>query len=218
MKQYINFRLNSKGVINGSINVDNSRSNGKPKDINLNQGVGANSKSVIRGSLNSLASRGVGKEKYEGSFKIVDNGKDPLPIGNSNNCVTEGSVHYVGPDPEGFRSRCKVTGGFVASTPSELPLKYAQDLLFRVKWCCHQYLFVQSHVSDNDPNIIEKEKNKVLKGQVKPVIKSAPGWNQELASDSEAIIKAEREDFAEIKELQRESVKILHDNKEVKDE
>ncbi|KAG9291947.1 hypothetical protein G9A89_004885 [Geosiphon pyriformis] len=105
--------LNSKGLINGSINVDNSRSNGKPKDINLNQNVGANSESVIRGSLNSLASRGVGKEKYEGSFKIVDNGKDPLPIGNSNNCVIEGSVHYVGPDPEGFRSRCKVTGGFV---------------------------------------------------------------------------------------------------------
>ena len=43
-------------------------------------------------------------------------------------------------------------------------------------------------MSDNDPKILEKEKKKTLQGQVKTVIDHAPGWNEKLASESEAIV------------------------------
>jgi len=46
-------------------------------------------------------------------------------------------------------------------------------------------------------------------GKVKHVLKSAPGWNELLASDSEAVIKADREPPSSIKDLQNESIKTL---------
>ncbi|CAI2174735.1 19359_t:CDS:2 [Funneliformis geosporum] len=46
-----------------------------------------------------------------------------------------------------------------------------------------------SHVSDNDPVILDREKKRVLNGNVKSLLKSAPGWNEMLASDSEAMVQ-----------------------------
>ena len=51
-----------------------------------------------------------------------------------------------------------------------------------------------SHVSDNDPAIVQAELRRSLEGQHVPSrIPSAPHWSERLASDSEAVVKAERE-------------------------
>eukprot|EP00891_Asterochloris_glomerata_P001943 jgi/Astpho2/1943/Aster-x0089 len=50
-----------------------------------------------------------------------------------------------------------------------------------------------SHASDNDPEVLEAEKRKNLSGQTKSSMPGhAPGWNERLASDSEAAVKAEK--------------------------
>jgi hypothetical protein len=82
-----------------------------------------------------------------------------------------------------------------------------------------------SHVSDNDPDTLAREKTKALEGHTPTVIPGAPGWNEKLASDSEAVVKAERaaadgstdgtEPGADISEdvhiLQEHTVKVLHE-------
>ncbi|CAG8557387.1 277_t:CDS:2 [Ambispora gerdemannii] len=75
-----------------------------------------------------------------------------------------------------------------------------------------------SHVSNNDPKILEEEEEKLSKGKVKSKIITAPGWNEVLASESEAIVKAERggNDIS-VKELQHHTIKILHDEKDYSD-
>ncbi|KAG9307818.1 hypothetical protein G9A89_023383 [Geosiphon pyriformis] len=62
----------------------------------------------------------------------------------------------------------------------------------------------------NEKITIEKER--VIKGEVKSRIGSAPGWSEILASESEAMIKADRHpiDHTSIEQLQRESAKVLH--------
>lgn len=63
-----------------------------------------------------------------------------------------------------------------------------------------------SHASDNDPEVLEKEKQRNLKGEVKSSIPNAHGWNEKLASDSEAAVKAERHaDGKSIEELQAQT-------------
>ncbi|CAG8644018.1 5196_t:CDS:2, partial [Cetraspora pellucida] len=72
-----------------------------------------------------------------------------------------------------------------------------------------------SNASDNDPFVIDKEKRRLLRGKVVGSLKHAPGWNEKLATDSEAMVKAEREpDSSSIDELQRETLAYLttHDN------
>lgn len=49
-----------------------------------------------------------------------------------------------------------------------------------------------SHVSDNDPDVLERQKQRNLQGKAPTTVPNAPGWNEELASDSEAIVKAEQ--------------------------
>ncbi|CAG8593079.1 11115_t:CDS:2 [Dentiscutata heterogama] len=84
--------------------------------------------------------------------------------------------------------------------------------------------FVNSNASDNDPLIIEREKQRLLKGKVVGNVKHAPGWNERLASDSEAMIKAEREpDSSSMDDLQRETLSYLktyntHDMNETPDD
>ncbi|CAG8540542.1 5746_t:CDS:2 [Cetraspora pellucida] len=75
--------------------------------------------------------------------------------------------------------------------------------------------YSRCNVSDNDPFVIDKEKRRLLRGKVVGPFKHAPGWNEKLASDSEAMVKAEREpDSTSIDELQRETLTYLttHDN------
>ncbi|WVR05104.1 hypothetical protein IAU60_002116 [Kwoniella sp. DSM 27419] len=52
-----------------------------------------------------------------------------------------------------------------------------------------------SSVHNNDPEILEKEKRKNLSGQQHdsaPHKEHAPGWNEHLASDAEANVKADQ--------------------------
>ncbi|CEL55743.1 hypothetical protein RSOLAG1IB_01755 [Rhizoctonia solani AG-1 IB] len=44
----------------------------------------------------------------------------------------------------------------------------------------------------NDPDVLEKEKYKNLRGEQHSPHSNAPGWNEALASDSEAHIKADK--------------------------
>ncbi|CAG8539431.1 9320_t:CDS:2, partial [Acaulospora morrowiae] len=82
---------------------------------------------------------------------------------------------------------------------------------------------------ENDPEDIDHEKKRLLKGvvpetgNIKGHIKHAPGWNANLASESEAVnfqkIKAEREpNPPTMDHLQRETISYLHDLHEHHDE
>ncbi|KAJ3090165.1 hypothetical protein HK102_004509 [Quaeritorhiza haematococci] len=70
---------------------------------------------------------------------------------------------------------------------------------------------VGSHVSNNDPEVLEREKERVLKGQVTSVIPEATGWNEKLASDSEAIVKADRSKKDSIPDLVEETFEYMTD-------
>ncbi|KAJ9102855.1 hypothetical protein QFC19_004583 [Naganishia cerealis] len=69
-------------------------------------------------------------------------------------------------------------------------------------------------MSDADPKKLEEEKQRHLSGkdqdkQSHP--EDAPGWNETLASESEAVIKAElSEDGPPSKELQEKTVKHIN--------
>eukprot|EP00877_Chromochloris_zofingiensis_P014420 jgi/Chrzof1/9231/Cz03g40230.t1 len=68
-----------------------------------------------------------------------------------------------------------------------------------------------SHVSDNDPEVLEREKQRNLKGQTPEFVPGVPGWNPKLASDSEAAVKAERGgvDDMSIEQLQKHTVEVI---------
>lgn len=59
-----------------------------------------------------------------------------------------------------------------------------------------------SHMSDNDPAILEKEKNKSLGKKDKE-------WNENLASHSEAAVKADKSHDKPVKHLQDETIEHL---------
>lgn len=74
-----------------------------------------------------------------------------------------------------------------------------------------------SHKADNDPDKLEAEKQKNLKGdpakgkeQANHHLPGAKGWNEELASDSEASVKADKHAPDTVEEMQHLSVKHLH--------
>lgn len=74
-----------------------------------------------------------------------------------------------------------------------------------------------SHKADNDPEKLEAEKQKNLKGdpakgkeQPNHHLPGAKGWNEELASDSEASVKADKHAPDTVEEMQHLSVKHLH--------
>lgn len=65
-----------------------------------------------------------------------------------------------------------------------------------------------STMHENDPEVLEVEKQRNLSKQqhkTSTPIKNAPGWNQYLASASEAAVKADRSDHS-IHDLQEETV------------
>jgi hypothetical protein len=49
----------------------------------------------------------------------------------------------------------------------------------------------------------------LLVGKSQSPVKSAPGWNEKLASDSEAIVKAEREPDVSTEQMQQQTVQYL---------
>ncbi|KAF9365523.1 hypothetical protein BGX34_009666 [Mortierella sp. NVP85] len=55
--------------------------------------------------------------------------------------------------------------------------------------------------------------NSTLSNKEKNVIKSAPGWNPDLATESEADVKADRDPLPKnIKELQKETIEVIIEN------
>jgi len=71
-----------------------------------------------------------------------------------------------------------------------------------------------SHGSDNDPDVLHKEKERNLSGETKHIHPGLEeGWNEKLASDSEAAVKAERhvDGEATIEDLQHRTVKHIRE-------
>ncbi|KAF4613764.1 hypothetical protein D9613_007590 [Agrocybe pediades] len=78
-----------------------------------------------------------------------------------------------------------------------------------------------SHLStmhDNDPDLLEREKARNLSGRTGKQFGSphehAPGWNEKLASSSEAAVKADRSDGTTI-ELQSRTVEHMKSSRAV---
>ncbi|BFZ62590.1 hypothetical protein YB2330_003691 [Saitoella coloradoensis] len=73
-----------------------------------------------------------------------------------------------------------------------------------------------SHMSENDPAKLEEQKQKHLKGQDYDdngkLVDHAPGWNETLASASEAYIKADKQGDS-IEEMQEKTVKHVKEHK-----
>ncbi|KAJ9101543.1 hypothetical protein QFC20_005236 [Naganishia adeliensis] len=70
---------------------------------------------------------------------------------------------------------------------------------------------VRSQVSGADGKALEDEKQKNLSGTQKSTHpEDAPGWNELLASESEAVIKAERAQDEPFEKLQKETIKHVH--------
>lgn len=77
---------------------------------------------------------------------------------------------------------------------------------------------IGSHVSDNDPEVLAREKARNLSGQteaeekaghVAGAVEGAEGWNPLLASDSEAVVKAERAPEMRVEEMVEVSVRQI---------
>lgn len=80
-----------------------------------------------------------------------------------------------------------------------------------------------SHGTDNNPEAMEAEKRKNLKGDPKKGnaednhhMPGSSGWNEKLASDSEAAVKAEKHAPDSVEEMQNLSVKHLHGDEKAK--
>ncbi|OJA17105.1 hypothetical protein AZE42_02610 [Rhizopogon vesiculosus] len=79
-----------------------------------------------------------------------------------------------------------------------------------------------STMHDNDPEILEREKRRNLAGnqhKTSTPHDDAPGWNEDLASTSEAHVKADRSS-ASINDLQRKTINYInarHQPEEVMD-
>ncbi|KAK9835692.1 hypothetical protein WJX74_005977 [Apatococcus lobatus] len=63
-----------------------------------------------------------------------------------------------------------------------------------------------------NPEVLEKEKSRQMSGEKNKTdrIKSAPGWNETLSSESEASVKADKDDHHDsIEDLQNHSAEVL---------
>jgi hypothetical protein len=76
---------------------------------------------------------------------------------------------------------------------------------------------VGANAGDNDPKVLEAEKRRNLSGETEELgeevagaVPGAAGWNPKLASDAEAVVKAERAPDMEIEELVEFTVHTVH--------
>ncbi|TPX65169.1 hypothetical protein SpCBS45565_g05316 [Spizellomyces sp. 'palustris'] len=84
--------------------------------------------------------------------------------------------------------------------------------LFRPLFAVRSYAPFGSQMSDNDPHVLEREKRRTLAGHVTGVLPDAPHWDEKLATDSEAIVKADRSFVgAPPEQLQYISLEILEE-------
>ncbi|TFK50143.1 hypothetical protein OE88DRAFT_1661721 [Heliocybe sulcata] len=69
-----------------------------------------------------------------------------------------------------------------------------------------------STMHDNDPELLEKEKHRNLQGkqhETSTPLHDAPGWNEHLASASEATVKADRSSHNDPEALQAHTVEYV---------
>jgi len=70
-----------------------------------------------------------------------------------------------------------------------------------------------STMHDNDPQVLDVEKRRNLSGtqhSTSTPLKNAPGWNEHLATTSEASVKADRSILGTSDELQDQTVEYIH--------
>ena len=65
-----------------------------------------------------------------------------------------------------------------------------------------------SSMHDNDPEVLETEKQRNLKKEQGNVHEHAPGWNEKLASESEAHVKADK-NFSSPEELKSSTIDAI---------
>jgi len=73
--------------------------------------------------------------------------------------------------------------------------------------------FYSAGMHENDPHVLQTEKDRNLSGnqhKTSTTIDNAPGWNEYLASSSEAAVKADRE-TTKMEDLQHRTVKHIKD-------
>ncbi|KAG0743533.1 hypothetical protein G6F57_006249 [Rhizopus arrhizus] len=75
-----------------------------------------------------------------------------------------------------------------------------------------RFMSAYSHMSDNDPEVLEKEKKRHLSAKEKKE------WNEKLASTSEANVKADKEADIPIKDLQNKTAEHHTKHRDDKDE
>jgi len=68
-----------------------------------------------------------------------------------------------------------------------------------------------SHASDNDPHVLEREKQKNLRGHDEEHVPGVKGWNEHLASDSEAAVKADKHAPDSTAELQKHTIDTIEE-------
>lgn len=71
------------------------------------------------------------------------------------------------------------------------------------------FLRIHPHWSACAAQVLEHEKRRNLEGKTVPINPKFPGWNEKLASDAEAIVKAESCDEMPIQELQERTVEYI---------
>merc|ERR1711879_734070 len=64
----------------------------------------------------------------------------------------------------------------------------------------------------------EKQKRINLEGKVVSDVPDAPGWNDRLASDSEAIVKADRSELEDMHELQELTIETIEKREQMEQE
>lgn len=67
---------------------------------------------------------------------------------------------------------------------------------------------------DNNPKVLEEEKERALHDETTPTNPDHPNWNEKLASTAEAVVKAERMEDKPVEELQEFTIKSLHGSTE----
>ncbi|KAJ1958095.1 hypothetical protein IWQ62_004957 [Dispira parvispora] len=70
---------------------------------------------------------------------------------------------------------------------------------------------IGSQMSDNDPSVLKNSKEKLLRHKVKSTIKEAPGWCENLASDSEANVKADNSSHQTVETMQEETIEYIRE-------
>jgi hypothetical protein len=68
-----------------------------------------------------------------------------------------------------------------------------------------------SHTSENDPEVLQREKERNLRGEAPTIHPDMPGWNPNLASDSEAVVKAEQMGDMAIEDMQQQTVRVVEE-------